>query len=570
MENKVVTDILEEIGGLLDIKGESSFRVQAYYRAASSIKDLNENLLQVYERGELTKIPKIGQSIADKIVEILTEGKCRYLEELRKELPASLLTLMQIPTVGPKTAKLLYDSFGISTIEELKAAVTEGKLREVKHLGVKTEENIIRGIDLLEKSAGRLRLDEASSVADAIISEMRKNPFVENCEPAGSLRRMCETVGDIDILVSSNNSSDVMKYFTSLPIVDYVVALGETKSSILTTTGLSVDMRVIEPKQWGTALQYFTGSKNHNIHLRSIAKSMGYKINEYGVFDEKDKWMTGETEEAIYDLFGMKYIPPVLREDNGEIEAAQQNKLPELVQLDDIKGDLHCHSNYSDGHASIKEMADAAIELGYEYIAITDHARRLYVAGGLTVEDINKRQKEIDELNNKYNGRIRILSGLEVNIDNDGNVDYPDRLLAQLDLIVASIHSGFGQSKEQITKRMLKAMNNRNIHIIAHPTGRLIGKREAYQLDFEKIFKAAKDTATALEVNSFPDRLDLKDEHLRWAKEYGIKFAINTDAHSPKNLTFMKYGIATAQRGWIAPSEVINTFQLDELEKLLT
>jgi DNA polymerase (family 10) len=569
MDNKVIADIFDEIGGLLEIKGESPFRVSAYYRAADVIRNLAEDLSKIYERDELTEVPRIGASIAEKIAEILTDGRCKYLEELRAEIPTSLRAMLVIPGVGPKTAKLIFDVLEIASIDDLKKAAEQGKLRDIKHLGKKTEENILRGISQLEKRSGRMRLDEAFSVAEPIVQALRANPSVLACEPAGSLRRMKETIGDVDILVSSSNPSEVMEHFTSLPTVEYVVAKGETKSSVLTTAGLMVDIRVMEPSQWGAALQYFTGSKEHNVHLRGIARDRKLKINEYGVFDKNGKKIAGGSEEDIYRVLDMELIPPCLREDRGEIEAAQAGKLPSVIRLKDIKGDLHTHSKYSDGLTSIEDMAMAAMILGYEYMAMTDHAEKLYIAGGLTAQDIKNRQKEIGKLNEKFAGKFRILSGLEVNIDNDGNVDYPDEVLERLDIIVASIHSGFGQSKEQLTNRMIKAMENKEVQIIGHPTGRLIGKREPYEIDFEKVFKTAAKTGTRMEVNAFPDRLDLNDEHLKWAKEFGVKFTINTDSHSPWHLKYMKYGVATAQRGWVEADEVLNTLTAEELIKKL-
>lgn len=565
MDNNQVADTLDEIGSLLEIKGESSFRTGAYHRAADVIRFLTDDINAIYEQGEIKKIPRIGESIAIKIGELLSSGKLQYLDQLRTEVPTSLRKLMLIPGIGPKTAKLIFDATGIADISELKAAAETRQLQEIKHLGKKTEENIVRGISQLEQRSGRMRIDEAYGVAQPLVEEVKKHPAVLHCEYAGSLRRMKETVGDIDILASSKEPTEVIEHFTSLALVEYVVAKGPTKASVLTSQGLPVDLRVVAPEQWGAALQYFTGSKEHSVHLRGIARSKKLKISEYGVFDENDNMVAGASEEELYRYFNMPFIPPVLREDKGEIPAALEDRLPELVREEDIRGDLHVHSKHSDGLSSIREMAETVIPLGYEYIAITDHAEKLYIAGGLTVEEIHNRQKEIDEANAALKGKIRILSGLEVNIDNDGNVDYENDVLESLDIVVASVHGGFRQPKEQLTKRILTAMENPYIHIIGHPTARVINKRQPYDIDIEAIFKKAAETGTCLEVNAFPDRLDLRDDHIRKAVEMGVTLCINTDAHRPRHLTFMKFGVATAQRGWAKKSDILNTLPLDQL-----
>lgn len=565
MDNAQIGDALDEIGSLLEIKGESTFRTGAYHRAADVIRFLTDDVNAIYERGEIKKIPRIGESIAMKIGELLSSGKLQYLEQLRTEIPTSLRKLMLIPGVGPKTAKLIFDQTGISDIADLKKAAEAGQLQGIKRLGKKTEENIVRGIGQLEQRTGRMRIDEAYGVAEPLVEEVKKHPSVIECEYAGSLRRMKETVGDIDILASSNDPEQVIQHFTELALVEYVVVKGPTKASVLTSQGLPVDLRVVSPGQWGAALQYFTGSKEHSVHLRGIARAKKLKINEYGVFDENDVMVAGASEEEVYGYFNMPLIPPVLREDKGEIDSALEGKLPVLLMNNDIKGDLHVHSKHSDGLSSIREMAETVLPFGYEYIAITDHAEKLYIAGGMTVEEIVERQKEIDEANKALKGKIRILSGLEVNIDNDGKVDYEDEVLKGLDIVVASVHGGFRQPKEVLTKRMLTAIENPYIHVIGHPTARVIHKRQPYEIDLDAVFKKAAETGTCLEVNAFPDRLDLKDDHIRKAIDMGVTLCINTDAHRPRHLAFMKFGVSTAQRGWAQKKDVLNTLPLDQL-----
>lgn len=565
MDNKQVAETLDEIGSLLEIKGESSFRTGAYHRAADVVRFLTDDISAIYERGEIKKIPRIGESIAIKIGELLSSGKLQYLEQLRTEVPTSLRKLMLIPGVGPKTAKLIFDVTGIADISELKKAAESGQLQGIKRLGKKTEDNIVRGINQLEQRTGRMRMDEAYDVARPLVEDVKKHPSVLACEYAGSLRRMKETVGDIDILASSEKPEEVIEHFTTLALVEYVVAKGPTKASVLTSQGLPVDLRVVAPEQWGAALQYFTGSKEHSVHLRGIARSKKLKISEYGVFDEDGKIVAGASEEEVYNYFNMPLIPPVLREDKGEIQAALEGRLPDLIKETDIKGDLHVHSKHSDGLSSIREMAETVIPYGYEYIAITDHAEKLYIAGGLTIDEIHERQKEIDETNAALAGQIRILSGLEVNIDNDGKVDYENDVLESLDIVVASVHGGFRQSKEQLTKRILAVMENPYVHIIGHPTARVINKRQPYEIDLEAVFKKAAETGTCLEINAFPDRLDLKDDHIRKAIDMGVTLCINTDAHRPRHLGFMKFGIATAQRGWAKKADVLNTLAIDQL-----
>ncbi|MDI6822216.1 MAG: DNA polymerase/3'-5' exonuclease PolX [Actinomycetota bacterium] len=570
MTNEEVANILDEIADLLDIRGEMSFKVQAYHRAANSIRSLREDINVLYKEGNLREVPAVGKGIAEKIVELLETGSLPYYEDLKEEIPPSLVELMRIPGLGPKKAKFLYDTLSITTIDELLEAARTHRLRGLKGMSAKTEENIIRGIQQLRRARERILLFEAHPIAERFIKNLRRQDFVERADMAGSLRRMKETIGDIDLLAASYEPHKVMDYFCHMPEVAQVLVKGDTKSSIIARNGLQIDLRVVSPDQYGSALQYFTGSKEHNVHLREIARKKGLKINEYGIFEmEVDRRIGGEKEEEIYEVLGMSYIPPVLREDRGEIERGIEDSLPRLIQLEDIRGDLHVHSSWTDGLSKIKRIAEAAIELGYEYVAICDHAEQLKVAGGLTKKELRAQAEEIMRLNEELDG-ITIMCGIELNIDNDGRVDYEDEFLKELNIVVASIHGGFRQPEDQLTKRTLSAIYNEYIDIIGHPTGRILGKREPYAIDLKTIFKAAAETNTILELNSFPDRLDLNDIQLREAKEgYGIKFAINTDAHSAAQLAYIKYGVATAQRGWLEPEDVINTYPLDKLKEIL-
>lgn len=570
MENSEIAAALEEIGDLLEIKGGNRFKVEAYRRAARSINGLSRSLDDISQQENgLTKIPGIGESIAQKVLQMMREGKITYLEELEQEIPVRLRELIAIPGLGAKKAKLIYDELHVTSIPELKDAINAQKLREIRGLGAKTEENILQGIGQLEKGGERLRLDQAVTAADPIVHELKNSDHVDRVDAAGSLRRMKETIGDIDILAASEDPIKVMDLFCSLPQVSRVLAKGSTKSSVIVKKGLRIDLRVVLPEEYGSALQYFTGSKPHNIKLRGIAISKGLKLNEYGVFKvDTDEKVAGETEEGIYALLGLAFIPPELREDWGEVEAAAKGELPTLVERNDIKGDTHTHTFRSDGVSDIDDYIDQARLLNYEYITISDHAEKLYIAGGLTEDEFRKLWQEIDRINEKRSD-ILVLKGAELNIDNDGNVDYPTKFLKDFDIVTASVHAGFGQSEKELTRRIIKAMENPHVDIIGHPTGRLIGKRLPYALDIEKVFDMASSTGTFLELNSFPDRLDLRDEYLREAKSRGVKFAIGTDSHAANQLAMMRYGVVTAQRGWLESKDIINCYSWEEVKGML-
>ncbi|MBC7330127.1 DNA polymerase/3'-5' exonuclease PolX [bacterium] len=566
MSNAQIAQIFYRIAELLDIKGENPFKVRAYEKAALVVESLSEPIEKVYREGRLKEIPGIGKSIAEKIGELIETGRLSYLEELEASIPAGVVELLKIPEVGPKTAWLVYNQLGIKSIEEMEQAAREGKLRQLPGLGPKTEENILKGIERLRRFGERVPLGIALPFARQVVEWLKERAPIDKIEPAGSVRRMKETIGDIDILVTSTQPLEVMDAFVSLPVVREVIAKGETKTSVITEMGIQMDVRVVEPDCFGAALQYFTGSKEHNIHLRKIAQDMGLKISEYGVFRGDEK-IAGRTEEEVYGALNLPWIPPELREDRGEIEAAAEGKLPKLVEIKDIRGDLHIHTKHSDGNFTIKEMALAAREMGYEYIGIADHTKGLGVAAGQDEEEILKEKEEIEKLNEELEG-IRVLAGVEVNIRMDGTLDIDEEVLEQLDFVIASVHSAFKQPKEVMTERICKAMEREVVDILGHPTGRLIGKRDAYEVDGEILIDEAVRTGTILEINAFPDRMDLPDILCRAGKGKGVKFAINTDAHSIDQLNLIEYGVSTARRGWLEKEDIVNCLPLDELLKI--
>ena len=567
MKNLEISAIFSEIANILEIKGDNPFRIRAYQKAAQNIQGLTDDIEVFFKDNKLTDIPGIGKDLADKIKEYIQTGKIKAYEDLKKKVPSGLLDLLNIPSVGPKTAKLLYKELKIKDISDLEKAIKKNKLQGIFGIKDKTIENIAKGIELLKRGKERMTLAQAIQVGDEFMASLKKLPEVKKISAAGSLRRQKETVRDIDILVISKKPEKIMDIFTGLPGVANVLAKGKTKASVRTKDDVQVDCRVEEEKSFGAALLYFTGSKNFNIKLRQLAIKKGLKINEYGVF-RKDKFICGRTEEEIFKILGMSYIEPELREDTGEIELAKKFQLPDLIEIKDIKGDLHVHSKWSDGGNSILEIAEAARKRGYSYIAVTDHSQSLKVAGGMTIADLKKKKNEIDRINSKLRD-FRVLYGTEVDIDSDGKLDYKDEILKEFDVVVAAIHTGFKQSKTQLTRRLIKACQDKYVHMIAHPTGRLWGTREAYDIDIEEVLKAARDTHTHLEINAFPQRLDLNDLNCRRAKEIGAKLAIGTDAHTIEQLPTMKLGISVARRGWLSSSDVINTLSVEELLKAI-
>jgi DNA polymerase (family 10) len=568
MRNAEVAQIFKGIAQILEIKGGNPFRIRAYNKAAQNIEGLTQDVEELLKEGKLEDIPGIGPDLAAKIKEIVQTGRLKFYQELKKSVPDSLVQLLSLPGVGPKTAKLLYEKLRIKDIDSLKKAVEAGKLRGLVGIKEKTEKNILRAIELVKKGKERMPLSMAWAIAQEFIDTLKALSEVKQIAPAGSLRRMKETVRDIDILVISQDHQKVMDVFRNHPQVKRVLASGPTKSSVLTKDDVQVDLRVVEAESFPAALMYFTGSKAHNIKIRQIALRKGLKINEYGVF-KGARLIPRKTEQDIYELLGLDYIPPEMREDAGEIELAKTKRLPRLVELSDIKGDLHVHSKYSDGGHPIREIALAAKKKGYEFIAITDHSQSLKVAGGLTIEELKRQRKEIEELNREFSGLIRILWGAEVDVKTDGSLDYDDSVLSQMDIVIAAIHSGFRQPRDVLTRRIVSACKNKHVDIIAHPTGRLSSVREAYDLDLNQIMKVARDTGTCLEINAFPQRLDLNDMNCRRAKEMGLVLAIGTDAHTVAQLDTMSLGVSLARRGWLEKKDILNTLSAQEILKRL-
>ena len=574
MENTEIARIFNEIADLLEIKGENPFRIRSYRNAGLVIEGLPLSLATIVERGDrLEDIPGIGTSIKEKILEILRTGRCRFHEELLKEIPSSLLDLLKISGVGPRKVSLLYRRLGIKTVDELERAAKEGRLHGLPGFGEKTEKKILRAIDEFRAMSGRFRLSVAHSCAVGYVEYMKELKGIIDVVPAGSLRRWKDSIGDVDILVTCRKNTPVMDHFVSYPEVKEVVAKGETKSTVILKMGLQVDLRVLERRSFGSALQYFTGSKAHNIALRERARRMGLKISEYGVFREKDNtWICGRDEEEVYRTVGLEWLPRELREKTGEIEAAEAGGLPCLVDTSAIRGDLHVHTKESDGMNTPEEIATAGIERGYEYIAITDHSKAVGIAHGLDEKRLLKEMAEIDRVNErlkKRGERFRLLKGVEVDIRADGSLDISADILSRLDCVVGAIHSGFNMSKEDMTRRIVKAIRSGFIDILAHPTGRIIGTREPYQLDMEGIMEEARRYGVSLELNSYPDRLDLNDINCKLARERGIPVTISTDSHGIFHLNNIIYGIHTARRGWLEEKDVLNTRPLREVLKII-
>ncbi|MBI5699455.1 DNA polymerase/3'-5' exonuclease PolX [Candidatus Saganbacteria bacterium] len=570
MENSEIARIFWQIAELLELKGENPFKIRAYQKVARNLEGLSQNLEEIYKKGGLAaleEVPGIGEAIASHIVELLKTGKVKKYRELLEEFPPSFIELMEVPGLGPKTALLLKKKFKIDSIKKLEKATAQGLLKNLPGFKEKKIENIRKGLELKKKVAGRYLLSEAGEFAEALISQIKKIKGVDKILPCGSLRRQKETIGDLDILVTSNRPQAVLDAFVKLPQVARILGEGPTKSSVILKNNLQADLRVLDPENFGAAAHYFTGSKLHNIAIRELAIKKGLKISEYGVFRGK-KRIGGKTEEEVFKAVGLPYIPPELREGRGEIEAARAGKLPDLIELQDIRGDLQMHSKYSDGGNSIEEMAEAARKLGYQYIAVTDHTLSTRVAGGQTEKEFLKELEYIDKLNDRLKG-FRVLKGVEVDILPDGTLDYKDAILKECEVVIAAVHSNFKMPKDKMTRRILAALKNKYVNLLSHPTGRLIGKRDPYEVDLEKIMKAAADTGTYLELNAHPERLDLNDAHCLRAKELKIKLSINTDAHSAGNLSDMKYGVATARRGWLEKKDVINTYPIDKLLKFL-
>jgi DNA polymerase (family 10) len=568
VSNQEIASILYEIADLLELKGVE-WKPRAYRKAAQSVETLGEPIVSIYERGELQEIPGIGESIAEKIREMIEKGKLEYLEDLRSEFPEGVRELENIEGIGPKTALTLHAKLGIQTIDDLEKAARQGKIRELKGFGETVEKNILDGINRYRGTEERYPLGYILPVASRIEEQLRENKAVIRVVVAGSIRRWKETVGDIDILVTSSDPTTVMDLFCSLPEVKKVIARGEKKSTVLVGDNLHVDLRHIDKEQFGAGLMYFTGSKAHNIALRKRALNQGMTLSEYGlVKKEGGEVVAQKEEEEIYGALGLPFIPPELRENRGEIDAAEAGNLPHLLQLGQIRGDLHVHTKWSEGNDTIEELARRARERGYEYLAICDHARSLGIARGLTEEDLIEQRKEIDTVNDSIEG-ITVLAGIEANIGSDGHLDMKREVLEDLDLVIAGIHSGFKQSEEKITERVITAIHEEPLHMIVHPTGRVLQKRPPFHIDLQEIFKAASEQDVLLEINAFPTRLDLSDIHARAAKDHGILLGIGTDTHDVTHLRYMELGVATARRGWLEKKDVINTRPLKDLRKLI-
>ena len=568
VDNRKIAKMFNEIADLLDIDGDNPFKVRAYRNAARTILGYPRQMADLVEEGfDLTSLRGIGKELAKKITEIVRTGKLAYLEKLKKTHPSQLEELLKIPGLGPKRVRLLHELLHINSLADLEKALNEGKLEKVPGFGKKLIAKIENGIQTRRYEAHRFKLSEALPVAEWIVKILKKTKGAVQVAIAGSLRRRKETVHDIDLVTACEETSDTMVYFLNLPKIQKIVMKGTTRSTILLENGMSVDLRVVGIENFGATLHHFTGSKAHNITLRKMAVEKGMKINEYGIW-QGNKRIGGEREQDIYDAFGMQYIEPEMRENRGEIALAQKHSLPNLIVQTDIKGDLHMHTTYSDGLASIEEMAQQAKRVGYEYIAITDHTEHLKVAHGMDEKRIRTQLEEIDTLNEKLDG-ITILKSAEVDILEDGSLDMPQSMLKALDLAVCSVHTKFNLSREKQTKRILKAMENPNFSILAHPTGRLIGLREPYAIDMEAVMQKAKERGCILELNAQPDRLDLNDIHCKMAKEMGVRIAVSTDAHSLKDLELMRYGIWQARRGWLEKEDVVNTLSLSALQTLL-
>jgi DNA polymerase (family 10) len=566
MTNHEIAEVFKRIGNMMDILGENRFKVLAYRRAAENIEELGQDIRVYWQAGTLQEIPGIGQAIAEKIDELLSTGRLEFYDRLQDQVPPGVVSLLEIPDVGPKTAKLMWEQMGLQSVAEVEAAARAGRLQALPGMGARSEAKILSGIEVLHQRSDRIPLGTAWPVAVDLLEGLAGAcPAMEQGMVAGSLRRMRSTIGDIDLLASSETPEAVMEAFAALPRVAKVVLSGQTKTTVRLHNGLQVDLRVLAPQRWGAALQYFTGSQAHNVRLREMAQKQGLSLSEYGFKKQQGGEILCPEEAEVYETLGLPWIAPELREDRGEIQAALAGELPRLVEWDDIRGDLHAHSDWSDGAGTLEQMAQAARERGYDYLVISDHTQSLGVANGLTPERLRAQRAEIQNLNKQWTD-FTLLQGCELEIKADGSLDFSDEVLAELDFVVASVHTSLRQEREQITQRVLNALKSPYVDVIGHPSGRILGQREASAVDLDAVIEAAANRGAALEVNSIPSRLDLDDVHVRRALKLGVRIAINSDAHHPGALDNLSFGLATARRGWAAATDVLNAMSFEELK----
>lgn len=563
--NQQVAQIFNQIADLSEIKGEIIYRVLAYRKAADSIANLGRDINEAWQAGKLQEIPGVGPAIADKIGELLSSGQMTFYNKLTAEVPPSLVEVLGIPEVGPKKTRAMWQTLGLTSLAEVKTAAEAGQLRALPGFGPKTESKILAGIEALaSRATDRVHMGVAFPVARELVTALARLPQVRRVNYAGSLRRFCATIGDLDILVASGDPVGVMSAFRQLPQVESTLLSGETKTRVRLLNGMEADLRCVDETQWGSALQYFTGSQAHNVKLRELALKRGFSLSEYSLRGEDNSEIRFAEEEEVYQALGLPFIEPELREDRGEIEAGLRGELPRLVSIHDIRGELHCHSTWSDGQASIEEMALSAEARGYEYLVISDHSQSLGMTGGLSPERLREQRAEIQAVQERLH-RLRLLHGTEVEIKGDGSLDFPDHVLAGLDFVVASVHSGLRQDRDTITARVVRAMRNPHVHAIGHPSGRLLTRRDESAVDLHEILRISAETGTMLEINAAPDRLDLDDAHVRRAVELGVRLVINTDAHRPRDFDNLLLGVATARRGWAGVEHIANTLPLEAL-----
>ena len=567
--NQELANIFESIADLLEIKGEVVYKTLAYRKASDSLNNLARDVNDIWQEGDLTEIPGVGKAIAEKIDELLSTGKLEFFEKLENEVPPGLLDVLKVPDVGPKKAALFWHEAGISNLEELEEAARQGNLRKLPGMGEKSEAKIIAGLEALSRRSGRIPLGDAWPFGQELIQFLHALPDVVKVEAGGSLRRMRETVGDLDLLAAAENSKPVMDAFSGRPDVVNILSKGETKTSLEFNNGIRAQLWVHPPERFGTALQYATGSKDHNVRLRELALKQGLSLSDQSYSRENGKEILCADEEEVYRILDIPWIPPELREDRGEVEAAIAGNLPDLITVQDIQSDLHTHSTWSDGTLSIKEMAQAALRRGLKVLAITDHSKSLGIAGGLSEKELLEQRQEIDKVQEQLGVSLQLLQGSEVEIRADGSLDYSDEVLAKLDIVIASLHTSLRQNRQKITSRLIKAIENPYVDLIAHPTGRMIPDREGADLDMDAVLEAALEHGVVLEINAHPARLDLNDIYARRAADMGIRLSINTDAHSESDLDLLHFGVATARRGWISPEVVVNTWDTKRLTSWL-